>query len=160
MAKRPGPGAGRWRLHSTKVHGDTEYNRRSAKKEAEEEIDEALRQYTILVAEDDENLRHNIAEALKDEDYLVITAADGREALRKYREQRPDLLITDVAMPEMDGLILARKVARHIPVIVCTGDVEIYMDRARKYGVREVIEKGRFGCEELCDVVKKVLKEG
>lgn len=55
--------------------------------------------------------------------YRVVWAADGREALRHYREQRPDLVITDVMMPEMDGFALVRAIRstdRSTPILFLT----------------------------------------
>ena len=57
----------------------------------------------ILVVDDDPSIQGFLAEALADEGYEVRTAANGREALAILREWRPDLILLDLMMPEMDG---------------------------------------------------------
>ena len=77
----------------------------------------------ILLAEDDANQRLLYSEELQDEGYEVVTASDGREALKLAEERRPDLIISDVNMPVMDGLdFMARliEVAHGVPVILHT----------------------------------------
>lgn len=75
----------------------------------------------IMVVEDDANQRALYQEELADEGYEVITAGDGREALKLAEDNKPDLVVMDVNMPVMDGLdTLARllEVDRGIPVVI------------------------------------------
>lgn len=58
---------------------------------------------TILVIEDQPDMRENIATILDMESYAVIEAANGREGLALAREEKPDLILCDVMMPELDG---------------------------------------------------------
>lgn len=77
----------------------------------------------ILLAEDERDLAHILADTLRMLRYRVVWAADGREALRHYRELRPDLVITDVMMPEMDGFALVRAIRatdRSTPILFLT----------------------------------------
>jgi diguanylate cyclase (GGDEF)-like protein len=64
---------------------------------------------TILVADDNRANRDAMAALLESAGHRVLSAANGREALGRAREQRPDLVISDVLMPEMDGYELARR---------------------------------------------------
>ena len=78
----------------------------------------------VLLAEDEEDLRGFIAGVLKDS-YVVDAAKDGAEALDLLKQNRPDLVLTDVMMPEVSGLDLTRAIKgdpslRHIPVILLT----------------------------------------
>ena len=57
----------------------------------------------VLVVDDDRAIRGFVAEVLKDEGYEVKTAGDGSEALAVSREWRPDLIVLDLMMPNMDG---------------------------------------------------------
>jgi len=78
---------------------------------------------TILVVDDDENQRFLCQEVLTDEGYNVLVAKDGKEALRKVEQKRPDLVILDIVMPEMDGMeAMTRILRKHrkIPVILNT----------------------------------------
>ncbi len=77
----------------------------------------------ILIVDDDANQRALYEEEMRDEGYEVATAADGREAIQKAGELRPNLVVMDVNMPVMDGLdTLSRLIEadRHVPVIIHT----------------------------------------
>ena len=78
---------------------------------------------TILVAEDDKNIRTLMAAVLKQESYQVVEASNGREALIILEERLIDLLVVDIMMPEMDGYQLAatiRKENTQLPIIMVT----------------------------------------
>ncbi len=76
----------------------------------------------ILIVEDEATLRETLALNLQSEDYTVITAADGVTGLRLAREERPDLVILDLMLPELDGLSLCRMLRRDssVPIIMLT----------------------------------------
>jgi type IV pilus assembly protein PilB len=85
----------------------------------------ASRPARILVTEDDPQLRDLLREVLQGEGYEVVTACDGEEALEAVYKIRPDLILTDLNMPRMDGLELLRRVRGNlstcqIPVIFLT----------------------------------------
>jgi serine/threonine-protein kinase PpkA len=61
---------------------------------------------TILIVEDDDAIRNNIGRLLRLEGYDIVAAVNGREGLELARELKPDVVITDVSMPEMDGFEL------------------------------------------------------
>lgn len=82
----------------------------------------------ILVVDDDEGLREYIERELRPM-YKIITANNGNEALQVLLQERIDLVISDIAMPEMDGFSLLKKIKSnenisHIPVILLTTQVE------------------------------------
>ncbi len=58
---------------------------------------------TILIADDKANIRNLVREYLEAENFRVVTAADGREALYSARQEKPDLILLDIMMPEMSG---------------------------------------------------------
>ena len=70
--------------------------------------------HLILLADDNEKLRRSVADILQDEGYSVVEAATGQQALAEVRwaRQQFDLLITDLSMPEMDGLQLLTEINR------------------------------------------------
>ena len=81
---------------------------------------------TILVVEDDDVAAELMRLALNREGYDVSTASDGIAGYEKARQERPDLIITDVYMPAADGIHLVRRVRDdeeicHTPIIVTTG---------------------------------------
>lgn len=84
---------------------------------------------TILIVEDDGDLRHMFADALKFSGFSVQEAANGLEALRMIEDDPPDLVVLDVVLPVLDGLsvrdeILAHARTRDIPIVVVTGSVD------------------------------------
>ena len=90
--------------------------------------DEDMRQPTILVIEDNADIARYMGAILEDR-YRVLFALDGKEGLAKAEEYMPDLILTDLMMPEMDGYELCRVVRasdilNHIPVIVVTARCE------------------------------------
>jgi CheY-like chemotaxis protein len=72
---------------------------------------------TILVVDDDPSLRWVLADALFEAGYAVAQASDGLMALQRIAIQVPDLILTDVRMPRLDGIGLATIVAPHRPEI-------------------------------------------
>jgi CheY-like chemotaxis protein len=69
----------------------------------------------ILVTDDDPDSRLMLATMLELAGHEVLVAADGREALRRFAEARPDLLVVDIFMPGMDGVQVIRELRRHHP---------------------------------------------
>ena len=88
------------------------------------------RRAKILVVDDDDDVRTVTTATIEELGYSVVTVAEGKEALTKLREERFDLLITDVAMPGMDGVELARR-ARNIddrlPILFSSGYADVQM---------------------------------
>jgi ligand-binding sensor domain-containing protein/signal transduction histidine kinase/CheY-like chemotaxis protein len=86
--------------------------------------DGSTKKYELLIAEDNRELTSFLAHHFSDV-FKVITAFDGAEALHQAREHHPDLIISDIMMPEMDGLCLCNAIKDsietcHIPVILLT----------------------------------------
>ena len=69
----------------------------------------------VMIVEDDAALRELLRDSLEKRKYTVITAADGREALAKFRPSVVDLVITDLLMPEEDGLMVIMKIRKMKP---------------------------------------------
>ena len=101
--------------------------------------------YKILVADDEERIRNLIATLLSQKRHQCITANNGREALDKITETKFDALITDIVMPEMDGITLTKELSKQyqsLPVMVMTGYTEDYStETAVASGAREFINK-------------------
>jgi len=77
---------------------------------------------TMLVVDDEPTLRETLAEALEADGFQVVTAADGREALARFREHRPDLVVLDLMLPELSGIEVCR-IIRHesgVPILMLT----------------------------------------
>jgi len=115
----------------------------------------------ILLVEDEESLRLLYEEELRAEGYEVVTAGNGKEALRQLEGIKPDLIILDIVMPVMDGMetlgrIMGKK--RSIPIIIHTsypGYREDFMSWAADAYVAKSSD-----LRELKDTVRDLLKKG
>ena len=119
---------------------------------------------TILLVEDEDLLRNGVQEMLELHDFHVIGAGDGIEALEWLEEAEVDLVITDLVMPNMDGVDFVHKLREKrptLPVIVVSGSSKSVMDR---YGINTLDIPGAnaslskpFKSNELVGLVKKLL---
>lgn len=89
-------------------------------------FDEVMMSKTILVVDDEERLVSLVKAYLEREGFRVVTALDGRQALFVAREEKPDLIILDLMMPELDGYEFMRvhRKERETPIIMLTAKVE------------------------------------
>lgn len=115
----------------------------------------------ILVVDDDRNLRYSFRKILNKEDYELLEAESGEEAIRKVEEEKPDLVLMDVRMPGMSGLEAFKRVKElnsKLPVIVMTayGTVDTAIE-AMKLGAYEYVLKP-FDIETMRDLVEKGLQ--
>lgn len=117
---------------------------------------------TILVADDEEDLRELVTYRLSRSGYNVIGAEDGQEAFELAAERTPDLMILDVMMPKLDGYELTRRVRAEaalssIPVILLTArSQESDIDRGFEVGADDYLKKP-FNPDELVARVRAVL---
>ena len=120
--------------------------------------------YKVLVIDDDVSIRDMLAEVLGDAGYGVEAAADGVEALRMIKASPPDLIVTDIIMPEQDGVGVMLQLAKEHPnvkVIAISGggriSPESYLYMAQKFGALKTFTKP-FDINEFLDAVKELLK--
>lgn len=100
---------------------------------------------TILYAEDEEVIRGSLSRIMSRKVQSVITASDGRDALEKFNQSKPDIVITDINMPNMGGLELAgniKKISPETPIVIITAftDTEHFI-RAIEIGVDKFMLK-------------------
>ncbi|MFQ5414603.1 MAG: sigma-54-dependent transcriptional regulator [Phycisphaerae bacterium] len=117
---------------------------------------------TILLADDEETLRTNLAQVLEEERFHVIACADGAEALRALKQHAVDAVITDLRMPGVTGMELiahARQLAPEAGIIVITafGEVDTAV-AAMKSGAKDYICKPLI-FDELIFKIKRLLKQ-
>ena len=116
---------------------------------------------TILVVEDKESMAEMLVQALGAEGYAVETAVDGAQGIKRLREMRPDLVLTDLKLPKKDGLaVLAEAKSRDplLPVIVMTafGTIETAV-KAVKEGACDFLTKP-FEMDHLLLVVRRAIE--
>jgi CheY-like chemotaxis protein len=117
----------------------------------------------ILVVEDEQEILNLISEILGNKDHVVMTARNGKEALKMIDTLIPDMIITDILMPEMDGyeVLMDLKMKNSetygsIPVIVVSAMAAPYqIDTAKKFGANAYLTKP-FSSEQLFKVIEEV----
>ena len=98
----------------------------------------------ILLAEDDEAMRHYLSRALERVGYQVVSVDRGTAAVPLLETERFDLLLTDIVMPEMDGIELAQRVAKIAPqmrVMFITGFAAVALKAGRRTPDAKVLSK-------------------
>jgi len=114
----------------------------------------------VLVVEDDLTLLDTLEYNLKSEGYKVVTASDGLTALEVAREKRPDLIVLDLMLPEMDGFEVCRILRREmsVPILILTARTD-EVDRivGLEMGADDYLVKP-FGMRELLARVKALLR--
>jgi len=118
---------------------------------------------SILLVDDDDLIRDLLRHALTKAGHAVRQAGDGKEGLRLYLESPADLVITDLIMPEQEGLgfiMELRKVAPDARVIAISGGIaqnkELYLQMAAKLGAAAVLAKP-FALAELLQAIAHLL---
>lgn len=118
----------------------------------------------ILVIDDEASIRGIIRDMLEGEGFTVLEAPDGAVAMQRCREQPVDLVITDILMPEKDGLEVIREIRRSAPstkVIAMSGgggsQAQVrFLDMAGRLGALRTIQKP-FAMTAFLDTVREVL---
>jgi CheY-like chemotaxis protein len=116
----------------------------------------------ILIVEDDKLLAYIMQLTLEGEGYAVVTAANGREGYAAYLPFRPDLVVTDVDMPEVDGLQMMRQIRTIDPkvkTIFMTGESEPNLgglEQEKNQNQSSILEKPFSRIELLREVTVKL----
>jgi two-component system cell cycle response regulator CpdR len=113
----------------------------------------------ILLAEDDDAMRTYLARALENAGYSVVAVDRGTAAIPHLESDHFDLLLSDIVMPEMDGIELAQKCAEISPltkVMFITGFAAVTLRASREAPQAKVLSKP-FHLRELVDEVNKLL---
>lgn len=123
-------------------------------------LDTSLSLHNILVVDDEEEARMGLSKLLSIKGYKVFTASNGVEALEVLRNQPTSIIITDIKMPEMDGLTFLKEIRGLLPkvkVVIITGygEVETYLE-AMNLGAIEFLHKP-IQFDDLMKVLDKVV---
>src|SRR5499425_2246436 len=122
------------------------------------------RKFKILLVEDDQNMRLTLTEVFRLEGYQVITARDGDEGYLQALAHQPDLIITDLNMPVLDGVELARLLRRQrgkmagIPIIALSANLTDYnLPEKMNAGIDRFIDKSCNDRHSLMSTVRTLL---
>lgn len=117
---------------------------------------------SILVVDDSVSIRQSVRFILEQSGYTVHEAADGAEGLKSLGEHKVDLVITDVNMPNMDGMTMVKKIRetdgiKFVPILVLTTESQgSVIEEGKKAGATGWIVKP-FNDEKLIETIKKVI---
>jgi YesN/AraC family two-component response regulator len=117
----------------------------------------------ILIIDDEPSIQKMLKRLLEKNEYDVIQAANGNEGIKKFKEYTPDLIITDLIMPEKEGLETIRelkKINPDVKVIAISGgglnDPKMYLDLAAKFGAVKIFSKP-VDNDRLLSAIKEVI---
>lgn len=114
----------------------------------------------VLLVEDEETLAMIIKDTLEGQNFLIHTAADGEEGLRRFFDLRPDVLVADVMMPRMDGFEMVRRIRqtdKRTPVLFLTARSAINdVVEGFELGANDYLKKP-FGMQELIIRIKALV---
>jgi CheY-like chemotaxis protein len=114
---------------------------------------------TVLLVEDDKLVRESLARTLTDKGLTVEQAGDGKEGLEKALASKVDLVVTDVIMPEVDGLTMLAKLredskGKDIPAIILSNDEQTdSLNKAMEAGVTVYLSKASLDADAIAEQV-------
>lgn len=119
---------------------------------------------TVLVVDDERNIRHMLRIMLEMSGYTVIEAADGMDALETAVLTKPDLIILDVIMPNLDGLsvcnqLKTNRTTAHIPILMMSGDSTSKQNEDAFEACADQFIRKPFQFDQLLAHIKQVLKK-
>jgi DNA-binding response OmpR family regulator len=115
---------------------------------------------TILVVDDETTLRETLVDALEAEGFRVVAAADGREALARFRADRPDLVLLDLMLPELSGIEVCRIIRAEsgVPIVMLTArDSELDKVVGLELGADDYVTKP-FSLRELSARIRALFR--
>src|SRR6266545_2062722 len=115
---------------------------------------------TILVVDDEPTLRETLVDALEADGFRVVAAADGREALTRFRADRPDLVLLDLMLPELSGIEVCRIIRAEsgVPIVMLTAkDSELDKVVGLELGADDYVTKP-FSLRELSARIRALFR--
>lgn len=122
-----------------------------------------IKNIKVLIVEDDHNICEMYATAFMREKFKVYKANDGKVAIEKYHSKKPDIILLDIMMPDVDGYHVLKEIRKqhdkYIPVIMLTNlDMEHFTRHDSVDRVDDYLIKSNFTPSEVVQKTKDVLK--
>jgi DNA-binding response OmpR family regulator len=121
-----------------------------------------LKNLTVLFVEDENSIRTALNKAISDEFKNFILARDGSEGLKKFQKYKPDIVITDIMMPIVDGLEMSKEIkkfSRDTPIVILSAfDEKERLMSAINIGIDKYLMKP-IDTEELLDTLEHIAKD-
>lgn len=112
----------------------------------------------VLVVDDDEMIRHLVRTVLEADDFTVVEAADGRQALEQVEATTPDVIVLDVMMPELDGVEVLRRLDHDsVKVLMLTAKDDVATEEASKDAGADAFLAKPFSSIELIEHVERLV---
>ena len=119
----------------------------------------------ILIIDDEDQARNMLHQALERAGYEVVIARDGSEGIELFRSAPTDLIITDILMPEKEGLEIIMDLRREFPdvkIIAMSGGGHMgylnFLEVAKRLGAQRTLQKP-FGLQEVFQAVQELLQD-
>lgn len=120
----------------------------------------------VMVVEDDEDIRSILTNKLLGYQYEVIEAKDGDEAIEKYQNQKPQIIVLDLMLPKLDGFGVLQKLRENEDFLKSTQVViysnfndKEYVERAKRYNVADYLVKAQTEADTVCQRVQELVKD-
>ncbi|PLX70907.1 MAG: hypothetical protein C0602_05245 [Denitrovibrio sp.] len=106
---------------------------------------ELLKQFSVMHVEDDTSVRESLMRFLKRRFDSIYTAKDGAEGLELYLAHKPDIVITDIQMPVMDGIEMSRQIkeadSSALIIVTTAFNEKPFLEKAKEIGINEYLKK-------------------
>ncbi len=118
----------------------------------------------ILIVEDDKFLRDLLVHKLETEEFRTSVAVDGQEALKKIKQELPQLILLDLILPNLDGFEVLKQLKENaktnkIPVIILSNlGQQDEVEKCLGLGANDYLIKAHFTPEEIIEKIKGILK--
>jgi DNA-binding NtrC family response regulator len=130
-----------------------------AAKKLKKPIKDGASQITILIVEDDQDLRESLATALRDEGYHVLSAQDADEAIASVKAHKVNIIFMDICLPDMNGVKVYKAIKKIQPAattVMMTGFfVQDLVNAAISAGAYDVLYKP-FTMDDILKMIKKI----
>ena len=127
----------------------------------------AEKQTKVLIVEDDVTMREIVVHKLSTEGFNVVEASDGKQAIEIWKKEKPDIVLLDLMLPEMDGFQILEIIRKNTDPQIANASVIVLsnlfskedIQRAKTLAIDEFMVKAYYTTEEILTRIKEALKK-